>query len=113
MKKISNIRGYSMILAAAATLAIAPILSAAPTPSTGEGLNSLDDQTLAAELSGRGLTHLLDHYFQANHTPEAEQKAVKTLGAIRELRNPNSKISIAEKIQRVRDVANGVDIIIS
>ena len=75
-----------------------------------DGLDGLDEHTLAAELSTRGMKTLLDRYFTINNVSEADQQSIKTFGAIRELSNP--KVSPGEKMRIVKAVADGIDTVL-
>lgn len=81
---------------------------AAPAPSHA-GLDSVDERTLEAELARRGVTNLLDYSFKANNVSEVDQKTIRTLAALGEVRDKNAKVSNAMKIARVRDLAQGID----
>src|SRR2546421_9038152 len=59
--------------------------AAAASAPRGEGLDSLDSGRVMAELADRGLDSLLDYYFQTHNIPEAQQKGIRTLKALREL----------------------------
>lgn len=63
------------------------------------------------ELANRGLDSLLDRYFETHHTPDAQQKAIRSSAALRDLNNP--KLTYAQKEQRVRQVAEGINTILS
>src|SRR5215472_10072827 len=53
-----------------------------------ESLQSLTDAKLMNELADRGLNSLLDRYFEAHHTPQSQQDAIKSMQALRDLANP-------------------------
>ena len=63
------------------------------------------------ELANRGLDSLLDRYFETHHTPDAQQKAIRSSAALRDLNNP--KLTYAQKEQRVRQVAEGIGTILA
>jgi hypothetical protein len=77
-----------------------------------DGLDGLDDSVLGAELSGRGINGLLDYYFKANHVTLDQQQAIRTFGALGELRRNGDKIPYQEKLRRVKEVADGVDAVL-
>ena len=60
------------------------------------------------ELADRGLDSLLDRYFDTHHTPEAEQRAVKSMQALRDLTDPAKKLSQSERERRVKQVVEGL-----
>jgi hypothetical protein len=76
------------------------------TPAVPETLDNLGDAKLMSELAARNLDSLLDRYFDIHKTPEAEQKGIKSMGALRDLSNP--KLSNGEKEKRVRQIVEGV-----
>ncbi|HZL35749.1 MAG TPA: hypothetical protein VFC78_10605 [Tepidisphaeraceae bacterium] len=86
--------------------------AALPAAPAGEGLESLSDSALMTELSSRGIDNLLKRYFDIHQIPEAQQQAIKTMGAMGELTNPQSKIPFSEKIRRVKDIAEGIDAVL-
>lgn len=75
-------------------------------PAAAETLANLGDKKLMSELADRGLDSLLDRYFDLHKTPEAEQKAVRSMEALRELNNP--KLSSAEKEKKVKAIVEGI-----
>lgn len=86
----------------------------ATAPAGGAGvLDTLGNDQLMTELAARGVDNLLDRYFEVNHVPEARRQAVKTLGTLSELTNPNSKLTGSQKQHLVRQMADNVDLIIS
>src|SRR4051794_9741345 len=66
----------------------------AQTPDS-QSLQSIGDARLVDELVDRGLTSLLDRYFDTHRTPQAERDAVKSMIALKEL--SNTKLSNAER----------------
>lgn len=97
-----------LALVLAVTAGLAGCAAAAPV----EGLDGLNEQSVATELSSRGMTNLLDYYFRTNNTPEEQQRAIKTQGALRELRDAGDKIPYAEKVRRVKQAADGIDAVL-
>jgi hypothetical protein len=73
---------------------------------TAEVLGDLGDRQLMNELAARGLDSLLDRYFDVHKTPEAEQKAIRSMDALRDLKDP--KVSNADKERRVRQIVEGM-----
>ncbi|HEY2585264.1 MAG TPA: hypothetical protein VGI81_05825, partial [Tepidisphaeraceae bacterium] len=71
-----------------------------------ETLANLGDKKLMSELADRGLDSLLDRYFDLHKTPEAEQKAIRSMEAMRELNNP--KLSTAEKEKKIKAIVEGI-----
>ena len=99
------------LLISVAILSSVPILRAQAPEASSESLQSLGDDRLMNELANRGLDSLLDRYFETHHTPDAQQKAIRSSAALRDLNNP--KLSYAQKEQRVRQVAEGIGTILS
>jgi hypothetical protein len=75
-------------------------------PQTPETLANLGDKKLMSELADRGLDSLLDRYFDLHNTPDAEQKAIRSMEALRDLANP--KLSNAEKEKKVKAIVDGI-----
>src|SRR5690349_15201198 len=76
-------------------------------------LETLGNDRLMSELSTRGLDDLLNRYFEVNHVPAAQQKSIRALGGLRELLDPNSTLTPIQRLQRVREAAQNVDVIIA
>lgn len=70
--------------------------------------SDLSDSRLMNELASRGLDSLLDRYFELHHTPDATQKAVRSLGALRDLNDPSKKLTNSERERRVKQVVEGL-----
>ena len=97
----------SALLAKSAAPPASPARSAAAAPADPpETFPNLGDRQLMNELAGRGLDSLLDRYFDLHKTPEAEQKAIKSTGALRDLSNP--KLSNSEKEKKVKQIVEGI-----
>jgi hypothetical protein len=88
--------------AAAPAAPVTPTIAEAP-----ETLANLGDRRLMSELGDRGLDSLLDRYFDLHKTPEAEQKGIRSMGALRDL--SNTKISNAEKEKKVKQIVEGIN----
>jgi tetratricopeptide (TPR) repeat protein len=86
----------------------APAPSATAAPQAPETLANLGDHRLMNELADRGLDTLLERYFDLHKTPEAEQKAIRSMGALRDLSNP--KLSNTEKEKKVKQIVEGIQI---
>ena len=78
----------------------------------GEGLDSLDEPTLAAELSGRNLATLFDYYCKTHSITATERQTITTVGALRQL-GMTGPISNADKLKRVKDIADGIDSVLA
>lgn len=91
------------LLAKPAPTANAPQQAAPQAPET---LDNLGDRKLMSELADRGLDSLLDRYFDLHKTPDAEQKAIRSMEALRELNNP--KLSNSEKERKVKAIVDGI-----
>jgi tetratricopeptide (TPR) repeat protein len=92
-------------LLAKSNKAVAPAV-APTTPEAPETLANLGDKKLLSELADRGLDSLLDRYFDLHKTPDAQQKAIRSMEGLRELSNP--KLSNAEKQRKVKQVVEGI-----
>jgi hypothetical protein len=73
------------------------------------GLASLDDQRLMAELASRGLDSLLDYAFTVNNIPTEQQAGIRTLLALRELTDPNVKLTARDRQDKVKQVVSGIE----
>lgn len=80
-----------------------PVRAAAPTDA-----QDVSDTRLMNELANRGLDSLLDRYFDVHHVPEAQQKAIRSFKALRELNDPAKKLSSSERERRVKQVVEGL-----
>jgi hypothetical protein len=76
-------------------------------------LDTLGNDQLMTELAARGMDNLLDRFFELNHVPDARRKAVKILGTLGELTDPNSKLTPSQRSQLARQIAENVDLILS
>ena len=106
--------GYSILVPSAGAVDQPDCAGAASSAPKGEGLESLDDRTLGAELSGRGIGNLLDRYFTINRVPEYDE-AVRSRPSARcgKLSGKNAaKIPYGEKLRRAREVASGIDAVL-
>jgi hypothetical protein len=85
----------------------APAPAAAPTaPEAPETLDNLGDKKLLNELANRGLDSLLDRYFDLHKTPEAQQKAIRSMEGLRDLNNP--RLSNGQKEKKVKQIVEGI-----
>lgn len=89
-------------------LAFALQQSPARAPAQQADASDLTDSRLMGELANRGLDSLLDRYFELHHIPDAQQKAIRSLGALRDLNDPTKKLTNAERERRVKQVVDGL-----
>ena len=73
-------------------------------------LDNLDESKLMAELANRGLTNLLDFYFQKNNVPDEKRKEIVVLIALQHLdsRDFASK-SAADRKKEIDDIVAGIN----
>lgn len=101
-------------LALTATPLLAKTNKTAPAPAAQqptaaeppETLANLGDKRLMNELADRGLDSLLDRYFDLHKTPDAQQKAIRSMEGMRDLSNP--KLSNSEKERKVKQIVEGI-----
>src|SRR5687767_4979287 len=74
----------------------------------GTGLNSLSDDRLMSELSGRGMKPLLDHAFDVNKVTPEKREIFKVLDAIRRMRD-DQKLTNRQRNDLVQEVVKGID----
>lgn len=73
------------------------------------GLDGLNDSRLQAELATRGLNSLLDYSFEQAKTPEAQRSGIRTLAALRQLSDPNAKLSPKQRDEVIGQVVKGIE----
>jgi tetratricopeptide (TPR) repeat protein len=98
--------------AAACLIAFLPAISLAQT-SQPVGLDALSDQRLIAELSSRGLNSLLDRAFDVNNVPPTQRDAMRSLIALKQLGDPNVKLSAAQRQAAVQKAVAGIEVALS
>lgn len=99
------------LLGSALIFCPAPLLAAQQSPARAPAQSDaqdLADSRLMNELANRGLDSLLDRYFEVHHVPEAQQKAIRSFKALRELNDPSKKLSNSERERRVKQVVEGL-----
>jgi hypothetical protein len=99
----------ALTVAALLALAIASSAALAQQPRPASGLDALDESRLQAELASRGLSTLLDHSFEQNKTPENQRQGVRTLAALRQLSDPNAKLSPKQRDEVIAQVVKGIE----
>jgi tetratricopeptide (TPR) repeat protein len=77
-----------------------------------EGLDSLSDDALLDELAARGMDSLLEHAFAVNKVPPERQSAIRTVIRLRELGDPNVKLSGAQRQKLIADIVKGIDLVL-
>lgn len=99
-------------LVAVLVLGLAPPLAAQdappPSPTSPQGLSSLDDDRVLTEIAGRGLEALLRHALEAKGVPDDERNALLAGIALSRLTGSET-ISQEERRQLVLDVTRNVD----
>lgn len=95
----------SAAIAPAVSAALAAAAAAQPVKS-GDGLDSLSDDALLAELAGRNLTTLLDRAFEVNNVPKDKQEGMRSLIALKRL--SDRKLSASQRQQLAQTVAKGI-----
>src|SRR5688572_23705861 len=85
----------------------APAQPPSAAPSTGGGLNALNDDALIAELAGRGQESLLERAFEVNKTPPEQRAGLKALGALRELSNKQKPPTSSRRQALIAQVVAG------
>jgi hypothetical protein len=73
------------------------------------GLDALDEDRLLTELANRGLDSLLERAFVVYKVPKEKQDGIRTLGALRELSDPRSKLTPHERQDRVARIVGGIE----
>src|SRR5437762_1685979 len=77
-----------------------------------EGLDSLSDDALLDELAARGMDSLLERAFVVNKVPPEKQSAIRTIIRLRELGDPNVKLTGAQRQKLIADIVKGIDIVL-
>src|SRR5579862_2604617 len=85
------------------------LIAAAPATQPG-GLDALNDQPMLNELAARGLDDLLQRAFDEDRITPDQQQAIRTLGSLRRLSDPN--LSQAERQKLISDVVDKMDAIL-
>ncbi len=74
-----------------------------------QGLDSLSDDALMTELAGRGLETLLERAFELNNVPQDKRDSIKTLSALRQLSDPEARLTVREREALIASVVRGID----
>lgn len=127
MKQISRrprilTRSLTLLLVASTGLPIVPALAQtkAPARPTGQAaaqanaykapLDSLDESKLMAEMANRGLTNLLDYYFQKNNVSDDKRKEIVVLIALQHLDSKDfASKSAADRKKEIDDIVAGIN----
>ncbi len=73
-------------------------------------LDNLDESKLMAELANRGMTTLLDHYFQTNNVPEEKRKEIVVLIALQHMDSRDfATKSAADRKKEIDEIVNGIN----
>lgn len=92
------------------TIALSALGQTTTAPATQpKGLDALSDDRVYGELASRGLETLLERAFEANNVPQEQREGIRTLVALRELSNPNSKFSPRQRQEIVQRVVKGIE----
>src|SRR5688572_1130542 len=78
-------------------------------PNQPAGLDALPEDRLMTELANRGLDTLLERAFVVNKVPKERQDGIRTLGALRELSDPRSKLTARERQDRIAKIVTGIE----
>ena len=90
-------------------LAQAPAPPAQPAPaSSAAGLDALSDDKLLNELASRGLNNLLDRAFETSNIPASKRDAIRTIVALKQLSDPQSRLTVPQRRQLVQKIAAGL-----
>jgi len=73
------------------------------------GLDAIDDSRLQSDLASRGLSSLLDYSFEQNKTPETQRTGIRTLAALRQLSDPNAKLTPKQRDEVIAQVTKGIE----
>ena len=84
-------------------------VEAAPPSTQPKGLDALNDERVYGELATRGLENLLDRAFEVNNVPQNQRDGIRTLVALRELSNPDAKLSPRERQNVIERVVKGIE----
>ena len=71
------------------------------------GLEAMNDDRLISELASRGLDTLLERAFEVNQVPSDQRRALRSMADVRELLNPQSKLTSREKQELVQRITAG------
>ncbi len=97
-----------ILTGAAAVLALASAGAMAQT-NEGAGLPSLSEDRVLAELANRGLDSLLNRAFENQKVPAGKRDAIRTMSALQELGNPESKLTARQRDQLIKRVVTGIE----
>ncbi len=73
------------------------------------GLDALSNDRLMQELATRGMTTLLDRAFEQNNVPRERQQGILTLIALRELGDPDKKITNRQREELIQQIVKGIE----
>src|SRR5690349_8855952 len=107
MMKRNSIRIAFAGAIAGAVLSSASLMFAQQKPG-GTGLDSLNDDTLMAELASRDLQSLLDRAFEVNKVTSEKRDAIKTLSALSRLNDPTAKLTNKQRQELITDIVKGI-----
>ncbi len=76
-------------------------------------LDALDENKLMGEMANRGLTDLLDYYFQKNNVPDEKRKETVVLIALKHLDSPDfARKTMAERKDEIQKIVVGINAIL-
>ncbi|MBC8105560.1 MAG: hypothetical protein H7Z14_03130 [Anaerolineae bacterium] len=79
-------------------------------PKSTDGLNSLSDDALLDELAVRGMDSLLDRAFVVSKASPEKQASVRTLVKLRQLGDPSTRLSLAQRQALVAEIVKSIDL---
>lgn len=102
MKPIRSLLIWSLIAAAAP----GGWASAQTRPA---GLDALGEDRLYAELANRQLDSLLEFAFEMDKVPQNQREAIRTLSALHELADPQSRLTVGQRQELVAKIVYKID----
>lgn len=102
MKPIRTLLALSLLAATA-------LCGRASAQSRPSGLDALGEDRLYAELANRRLDSLLEYAFELDKVPQNQREAIRTLSALHELADPQSRLTMRQRQELVDKIVRRID----
>lgn len=99
----------SLFFASSHAIAQSTAATASTEQQKSAGLDGLNEDRLLAELADRGLERLLERAFEINQVPQEKREGIRTLLALKELADPERKLSARQRRELVDRIVIGIE----
>lgn len=90
-------------------VATAALAGTAWTQTRPAGLDALGEDRLYTELANRRLDSLLEYAFEIDKVPPDQRQAIRTLSALQELADPQSRLTLHQRQELVNQIVRQID----